>query len=65
MTGYPENCIATFEHTLQHTFSILEIDLQFTKDGQIVLHHDPTLDRTTTGTGPVADHTLKELSTFD
>ena len=61
LPGYPENCIATFEHTLRHTFSILEIDLQYTKDGQIVLHHDPALDRTTTGTGPVADRTLKEL----
>ena len=61
LPGYPENCIATFEHTLRHTFSILEIDLQRTKDGQIVLLHDPTLDRTTTGTGPVADRTLEEL----
>ena len=59
--GYPENCIATFEHTLRHAFSILEIDLQYTKDGQIVLHHDATLERTTTGTGRVADRTLQEL----
>jgi len=58
---YPENCIATFEHTLRHTFSMLEIDLQFSKDGHIVLHHDSTLDRTTTGTGPVAGRTLKQL----
>jgi len=61
LPGYPENCIATFEHTLRHTFSMLEIDLQFSKDGHIVLHHDSTLDRTTTGTGPVADRTLKQL----
>ena len=40
---------------------MLEIDLQYTKDGQIVLNHDPTLDRTTTGTGPVAERTLSEL----
>ena len=60
-TRYPENCIATFEHTLRHTFSIMEIDLQYTKDGHIVLLHDSTLDRTTTGTGPVADRTLEEL----
>ena len=59
--GYPENCIATFEHTLRHTFSILEIDLRTSKDGRIVLHHDATLDRTTTGTGPVAEKTLAEL----
>lgn len=61
LPGYPENCIATFEHTLRHTFSMLEIDLQFSKDGHIVLHHDSALDRTTTGTGPVAGRTLKQL----
>ena len=41
MLGYPENCIATFEHTLRHTFSGLEIDLRYTKDGQIVLRRFP------------------------
>jgi len=61
LAGYPENCIGTFEHTLQHTFSILEVDLRRSKDGRIVLHHDATLERTTTGTGRVADRTLPEL----
>lgn len=59
--GFPENCIPTFEHTLRHTFAILEVDPRFTKDGAIVLHHDATLDRTTTGKGKVADFTLAEL----
>jgi len=59
--GYPENCIETFEHTLHQTFSMLEIDPRVTKDGQFVVHHDATLDRTTTGTGKVADKTLQEL----
>jgi len=59
--GFPENCIATFEHTLQHTFAMLEVDPRRTKDGAIVLHHDATLERTTTGSGKVADHTLAEL----
>jgi glycerophosphoryl diester phosphodiesterase len=59
--GYPENCIATFENTLRHTHSMLEIDLRYTKDGHIVLHHDTTLDRTTTGSGIVRDFTLSEL----
>ncbi|GEP44513.1 glycerophosphodiester phosphodiesterase family protein [Brevifollis gellanilyticus] len=58
---YPENCIATFEHTLAHTFSMLEIDPRRTKDGAIVVHHDATLERTTTGTGKVVDATLAEL----
>ncbi len=59
--GYPENCLETFEHTLQYTYSMLEIDPRFTKDGEIVIHHDPTLDRTTTGNGPIKDLTLHEL----
>jgi len=55
--GFPENCIATFEHTLRHTWSMLEIDLRYTKDAVLVLNHDTTLDRTTSGTGRVKDHT--------
>jgi glycerophosphoryl diester phosphodiesterase len=59
--GFPENCLETFDHTIGHTFAMLEVDPRFTKDGAIVLHHDPTLERTTNGTGMVADHTLAEL----
>ena len=62
MAGYPENCLATFENTLSRTWAILEIDPRYTKDSAIVLMHDPTLDRTTTGHGKVADYTLAELS---
>lgn len=58
---FPENCIATFENTLKHTFAIMEIDPRYSKDGAIVVHHDATLDRTTTGKGPVAEMTLQEL----
>jgi glycerophosphoryl diester phosphodiesterase/dienelactone hydrolase len=59
--GFPENCIATFEHTLQNTFAMLEVDPRFTKDGAIVIHHDARLERTTNGKGLVAEHTLAEL----
>lgn len=59
--GFPENCIATFEDTLRHTPALMEIDPRFTKDGAIVVHHDPTLERTTTGKGKVEDFTLAEL----
>lgn len=58
---YPENCIATFEHTLRHGWAMLEIDPRYTKDHALVLNHDPTLERTTSGTGRVADCTLEEL----
>jgi glycerophosphoryl diester phosphodiesterase len=40
---------------------IVEIDLKRTKGGQLVLMHDKTLDRTTTGLGPVSDQTLDDL----
>jgi len=59
--NFPENCIATFENTLKHTYAILEIDPRYTKDGSIVVHHDTTLERTTTGKGPVAEMTLQDL----
>lgn len=58
--GFPENCLATFENTLRYTYALLEIDPRHAKDG-IVVHHDPTLDRTTTGRGPLSDHTLDEV----
>jgi glycerophosphoryl diester phosphodiesterase len=59
--GFPENCIPTFEHTLQRTFAMLEIDPRRTKDGAIVVLHDVTLERTTNGTGRVTDFSLAEL----
>jgi len=59
--GFPENCVATFEHTLKHTYAMMEIDPRYTKDGAIVLHHDPRLERTTNGKGRVADFTLQKL----
>lgn len=59
--GFPENCLATFENTLRHTWAILEVDPRYTRDSAIVLMHDVTLDRTTTGHGRVADYTLQEL----
>jgi glycerophosphoryl diester phosphodiesterase len=59
--GFPENCIATFEHTLRHTYALLEVDPRYTKDGQIVLHHDPRLERTTTGNGLLTEHTLAQV----
>lgn len=59
--GLPENCIATMEDTLRHTFAIMEVDPRLTADGAIVLHHDPTLDRATTGSGKLIERTLSEV----
>jgi glycerophosphoryl diester phosphodiesterase len=61
LKGFPENSIATFENTLGKVHSLLEIDPHYTKDGAMVLMHDATLERTSTGHGKVIDYTLKEL----
>ncbi len=59
--GYPENAIETFEHIMGYTPAIIECDVAITKDSVLVLMHDNTLDRTTTGSGKVTDFTLAEL----
>ncbi len=59
--GFPENSIEGMEHTLKFTPAIFEIDPRLTRDSVIVLMHDGTLDRTTTGSGNIADHTYAEL----
>jgi glycerophosphoryl diester phosphodiesterase len=59
--GYPENCIATFENALQYAPCLIECDVRMSQDSVLVMMHDESLDRTTTGTGNVADYTLAEL----
>lgn len=59
--GFPENSIETFENTLKYTNAFYEVDPRMTKDSVVVLMHDATLDRTTTGKGKVSDHTFAEL----
>ncbi|MDF3078299.1 MAG: glycerophosphodiester phosphodiesterase family protein [Sphingobacteriaceae bacterium] len=59
--GYPENCIATFQHTLETVTPFFETDPHLTKDSVIVLLHDGVLDRTTTGKGKLSDYTWEEV----
>lgn len=59
--GFPENAIQTFDHVLAHTPAIIEFDVELTKDSVLILMHDNTLDRTTNGSGKVADHTWEEI----
>lgn len=65
MDGYPENCIESCENTLSMMHSFFEVDFSFTKDSVLVLMHDLTIDRTTTGTGKVSDYTYEELQQFN
>lgn len=57
----PENALATFEAALAKAPLFFEIDPRLTKDSAVVILHDATLDRTTTGTGKLADYTLEEV----
>ena len=62
---YPENTMEAFRGAYEAGADGIELDVQLSKDGQIVIIHDETLDRTTTGKGYVKDHTLAELKLLD
>jgi glycerophosphoryl diester phosphodiesterase len=64
MPGYPENALATFHHSLRYGPVVIECDVRATADSVLVLLHDETLDRTTTGDGPVDEKTVAELREF-
>ena len=59
--GLPENALAGFEHALNYAPALIEVDVRRAADGTLVLLHDDTLDRTTTGTGDLAAQTLPAL----
>jgi glycerophosphoryl diester phosphodiesterase len=61
----PENTLAAFERGLSYGADALELDLQHTREGELVVIHDPTVDRTSDGSGPVAAYTLDELRRLD
>jgi glycerophosphoryl diester phosphodiesterase len=60
----PENSLQSLKRAAALGVDIIEMDLKRTKDGQLILMHDKTLDRTTTGSGPVSEHTLEELQSL-
>ncbi len=61
----PENTIAAFENGVGLGADALELDIQTTREGELVVVHDTTVDRTTNGTGPVSSFTLEELRKLD
>ena len=62
---YPENTILAFKKCLDMDIYGIELDVQLTKDEEIVIIHDETIDRTTNGKGLVSDYTYEELCKFD
>lgn len=61
----PENTFAAFDKALEFGVTHVELDVHFSRDGHLVVIHDDALDRTTDGSGPVADRTLTELRELD
>jgi glycerophosphoryl diester phosphodiesterase len=61
----PENTLVSFRRARDEGADILEIDVHATADGEIVVIHDPTLDRTTDGGGPVAALSAVEIARLD
>ncbi|GAB3013884.1 hypothetical protein GCM10027185_06080 [Spirosoma pulveris] len=64
LKGYPENCIESFDYLAKKMPVIIECDIDLTKDSVMVMMHDATLDRTTTGTGKLIDRNYAELSQY-
>jgi glycerophosphoryl diester phosphodiesterase len=65
-SGYaPEHTFASWDLALTMSVDYIEQDLQMTSDGVLVVMHDPTLDRTTSGSGEVIRHTLAEVQALD
>jgi glycerophosphoryl diester phosphodiesterase len=61
----PENTIAAFDNGLSLGADGLELDVHLSRDGVVVVHHDATLDRTTSARGPLAALTAQELAGVD
>lgn len=57
----PECTVAAIEYSANIGCTAAECDVRLTRDGALVVLHDPTLDRTTNGTGPIREATLAEV----
>ncbi|WP_020529385.1 glycerophosphodiester phosphodiesterase [Flexithrix dorotheae] len=61
----PENTLAAFSKALEMESDVIELDIHLSKDGEVVVIHDATVDRTTDGFGLVNELTLPALKKFD
>ena len=62
---YPENTMLAFQKAVEVGCDGIELDVQLTRDGVLVIIHDERIDRTTDGTGSVKDYTYEELKKFN
>ena len=59
--NFPENSLEAIDNAIKMGVDIVELDVKKTKDGELILMHDRTLDRTTTGKGLVSENTLSDI----
>ena len=65
LTHAPENTLPSFQQALQKGADGVELDAKLTADGQVIVIHDMTVDRTTTGKGRVASFKLDDIRKLD
>lgn len=65
VSDFPENTLMAFRKAILAGAEVVEIDLRSTRDQEIVILHDTTVDRTTDATGAVADYNLADLKQLD
>ncbi len=63
--SHPENTIAAFKEAILLGAHMIEFDVQLSKDNELIIMHDDTVDRTTDDSGAVSDYTLAELKKLD
>jgi glycerophosphoryl diester phosphodiesterase len=63
--AYPENTLEAYRKAIELGVEMIECDVNITRDGTLVMMHDPTLDRTTSGTGRVSASTWDEIQELD
>ncbi|MBX9696402.1 MAG: glycerophosphodiester phosphodiesterase, partial [Cyanobacteria bacterium] len=61
----PENTLVSFKKAASYRPRLIELDVRLTKDGQLAIIHDPTVDRTTSGQGLVETFTMDDLRALD
>jgi glycerophosphoryl diester phosphodiesterase len=61
----PENTLAAFQLAVQHGAGAIELDAKLSSDGEVVVIHDSSVNRTTGGAGKVSEKTLAELKAYD
>jgi glycerophosphoryl diester phosphodiesterase len=61
----PENTLVSFRKAFEQGADLIELDVQGTRDGKVIIIHDATLDRTTNGRGPLKTHSLAQVKALD